>query len=115
MKELSLPHIAPIRFAKNILFMDEKEARVSVSFGEIASLGMLIESAAQSCAAFGDETTSGFLVSLKNVKLLKKPTELNLEVALVNEFNLGAMANFSFKVFEGTKELVNGSLVIVKN
>jgi len=115
MKELSLPHIAPIRFAQDILFKEQNSARVSLSFDELPSLGMMVEAAAQSSAAFGDEENSGgFLVSLKNIKLLQKPTKLVLEVSLTNEHNLQAMSYFSFNVYEGLEELLCGSFVIVK-
>jgi hypothetical protein len=116
MKELSLPHISPIKFAQKILFKEDTNARISLSFDELPSLGMMLEAAAQSSAAFGDTTKSGgFLVSLKNIKLLKKPTKLALEVSLSNEHNLQDMSYFSFFIYEGSEELVSGSFVIVKN
>ncbi|MDF1883132.1 hypothetical protein JHD49_04195 [Sulfurimonas sp. SAG-AH-194-C21] len=116
MKELSLPHVAPVRFAQDILFKKETTARVSLGFDEIPTLGMMIEGAAQSSAAFGDGTKKGgFLVSLKNIKLLKKPTKTALEVSLINEHNLQAMSYFSFVVYEGLEVLVSGNFVIVKN
>ncbi len=116
MQELSLPHIAPVRFAQKILHKEEMSARVSLVFDELPSLGMMIEGAAQSSAVFGDGTKSGgFLVSLKNIKLLKKPKEKELEVSLIHEHSLQAMGYFSFVIFEGLEELVRGSFVIVKN
>ncbi|SFV62640.1 3-hydroxydecanoyl-[ACP] dehydratase [hydrothermal vent metagenome] len=116
MQELSLPHIAPIRFADKILFKEETTARVSLTFDSLPNLGMMIEAAAQSSAAFSDGTKKGgFLVSLKNIKLLQKPTKLELEVSLSNEHTLQDMSYFSFLIYEGSVELVSGSFVIVKN
>ena len=116
MRELSLPHIAPIRFAQTILSKEENAARVALSFDELPSLGMMIEAAAQASASFSQgHETGGFLVSLKNVKLLEKSSSLLLDVSLLKEHDLGSMNLFSFVVLEGTKELVNGSFVIAKS
>jgi len=116
MKELSLPHIAPIRFAKDIFSLEETEAKVALLFDEIPSLGMMIEAAAQASAAFGGaDTKGGVLVSLKNIKLLLKPQKKALEVVLIKEHDLGNMSYFSFMVFEESVELVNGSFVIAKS
>ena len=116
MKELSLPHLSPIRFAQNIIFLEDTKARVSLSFDELPSLGMMIEASAQASAAFSDGSAKGgFLVSLKNVKLLSKTKSMSLEVSLSKEADLGSMSSFSFVVYEDTKELVNGSFVIAKS
>ena len=116
MGELSLPHLAPIRFAQTVLSSDDNTARVTLAFDELPSLGMMVEAAAQASASFSDGSKmGGFLVSLKNIKLLAKPTILFLEVSLVKEHDLGSMSLFGFVVWEGTKELVNGSFVIAKS
>lgn len=113
MQALVLPHEYPIRFAQNIISQEEQKARVSVAFEEIPTLGMMVESAAQSSAAFSKtESKNGFLVSLKNIKLLQKPREMSLEIALVNEYALGDMNYFSFQVYEGEVAVLTGGLVI---
>jgi len=113
MQALKLPHEYPIRFAQSILFQEETKARVSIEFEEIPTLGMMVESAAQSSAAFSKtESKNGFLVSLKNIKLLQKPREMSLEVALINEYALGDMNYFSFQVYEGEVAVLTGGLVI---
>jgi len=116
MKELSLPHLSPLRFAQNIFSLDDTKARVYLNFQQLPSLGMMIESSAQASAAFSDENAKGgFLVSLKNVKLLSKAKSMSLEVSLTKEADFGSMSSFFFVVYEGTKELVNGSFVIAKS
>lgn len=113
MKELNLPHRAPVLFAKEILFKESNKARVSLEFESLPSLAMMIEAAAQSSAAFSDkEGKEGFLVSLKNVKLLKNPSLKKLEVEVVNEHNLDKMSYISFNVMENTTALVTGSFVV---
>ena len=114
MQELNLPHQSPIKFAKYIVCSDETSARVQVEFDSLPSLGMLIESAAQSSAAIGKEKSSkmGFLVSLKNVKLLNPPTRNILEVEVVNEHTIENMKMMSFKIFEDEITISSGSFMI---
>lgn len=113
MKELNLPHCAPVLFAKKVLFKELTKARVSLEFESLPSLAMMIEGAAQSSAALGDEEgKEGFLVSLKNVKLLQTPSVKRLEVEVVNEHNLDKMSYISFSVMENNTPIVTGSLVV---
>ena len=114
MQELSLPHRDPIKFAKYIISQDETSARVQVEFDSLPSLGMLIESAAQSSAAIGEDESSkmGFLVSLKNIKLLSHPTAKILEVEVVNEHSMENMKMIQFNIFEGEKSISSGSFMI---
>lgn len=39
MKELNLPHCAPVLFAKKVLFKELTKARVSLEFESLPSLG----------------------------------------------------------------------------
>ena len=113
MSELKLPHKHPVLFAKEVLAKESNKARVSLEFETLPSLAMLIEAAAQSSAALGEgDSREGFLVSLKNVKLLKKPTQNALEVEVVNEHNLDKMSYVSFNVFEANEQIATGSLVV---
>jgi len=114
MLELNLPHKEPIRFAKHIISQELNRARVAIEFDEIPSLAMMIEAAAQSSAAIGEsDTKMGFLVSLKNVKLLTPPTKKNLEVEVVNEHNMETMKMMSFDVFEDETKVSTGAFMIV--
>ena len=113
MQALNLPHIEPIRFAKHIISKESDRARVAIEFDEIPSLAMLIEAAAQSSAAIGEDNAKmGFLVSLKNVKLLTPPTKKILEVEVVNEHNMENMKMMSFDIFEDETKVSTGSFMI---
>ena len=114
MQELNLPHQSPVKFAKYIISQDETWARVQVGFDSLPSLGMLIESAAQSSAAIGTNESSkmGFLVSLKNIKLLNPPTKNILEVKVKNEHSMENMKMMSFDIFEDERVITSGSFML---
>lgn len=113
MTKLNLPHQEPIRFAKYVLSKDETTAIVKVEFDSIPTLPMIVESAAQSSAAFGDGCVrDGVLVSLKNVKLLHSPKALDYNVKVVSEHKMGAMTYFSFEFLENDVLIVTGSFII---
>jgi len=113
MKKIKLPHLAPIRFAKTILQKDEKSAKVLLEFEILPSLAMLVEAAAQSSAAFRQsDNENAYLVSLKNIKLLQKPTSLSLEADIKDEHRLDKMRYVSFKIMEKEVSLAEGTLVI---
>lgn len=114
MMELHIPHQDPIKFAKYILFRDEKEALVQLSFDTSPSLAMLIEAAAQASGAFATEgTTMGFVVSLKGCKLLQKPQTKELRAKLIKEYEMGNMHSFAFSILEDNAEVAQGSFVLV--
>lgn len=116
MQELSLPHKEPIRFAKYIISKESNMARVKVEFNKIPSLAMMIEAAAQSSSAIGDDNTlMGFLVSLKNIKLLTVPTKTTLEVEILNEHNMEKMKMMNFNIFEDEIKISTGSFIIALN
>ncbi len=73
MSSFSIPHLAPVRFVKALIDSDEKGALVEIGFDSIPTFGMLIEAAVQSSSGITDDENDGrmgFLVALKNVKLL---------------------------------------------
>ena len=116
MQELNLPHQEPIRFAKYIISKDSKRARVKIEFDTTPSLAMMIEAAAQSSAAIGENNaTMGFLVSLKNVKLLTPPTKTILEAEVVNVHNMENMKMMNFDIFEDETKISTGSFMIAIN
>ena len=113
MKELNLPHQEPIKFAKYVLSKDENVAVVRVEFSTVPTLPMLVEAAAQSSAAFGEgEIKSGFLVALKNIKLLHKVNLMQYDIKVTAEHQFDALSYFSFEVIDREKLLVNGSFTI---
>ncbi len=115
MQELNLPHIFPIKFARYIISNDESSARVQVEFESLPSIGMLIEAAAQSSAAIGKKQSSkmGFLVSLKNVKLLNSPTKKILEVQVKHEHSMENMKMMQFDIFEEDLKISTGSFMLM--
>lgn len=113
MSELNLPHKSPILFAKRVLSKDSTGARVAVEFPQTPSLAMMIESAAQSTAAFNDGTKKGgYLVGMKNIKLLNEASEKNLEVKIVLKHSVENMRLIGFEVYQMSLLLCKGSLTI---
>ena len=113
MQELDLPHCDPIRFAKHIISKTLDKAVVQIEFKEIPTFAMMIEASAQSSSALSDASVKkGYLVSLKNVELLQKPTKNSFEVEVINQNRLGNMNSIAFNVFEDKKNIVTGSFVI---
>lgn len=116
MKELKLPHKAPIRFAKHIVSKENDTAIIKVKFGTLPTLPMMVEAAAQSSAAFGDEKNSiGFLVSLKNVKLFEKPSYLEYDVEVSLEYKFEEFRYLNFKINGESALLASGTFMIAIN
>ena len=116
MKELVLPHVAPIRFAKYVVSKEDLVAVVKNEFETVPSLGMLIEAVAQSSVALADDDYTGsvgYLTTLKNVKLLKKPNSLEFDIEVTKEQQLGNFGYFSFEVRENDEPVATGSYMVV--
>jgi len=114
MIELHIPHQDPIKFAKYVLFKDNLEALVQLSFDTVPSLAMLIEAAAQASGAFASEQTKlGFVASLKGCKLLQKPTLKELQAKLTKQYEMGNMHSFDFNILQDGIQLAKGSFVLV--
>jgi len=116
MSDLILPHIAPIKFAKAILQTDENSAVVKIAYDEFPTIGMLIEAAAQSSAGISDKQNigrMGFLVSLKDVKLLEeiKSYEYIAKIDLVSR--LDNFKSLKFEIFEEERMIAKGSFAII--
>ncbi len=113
MIELNLPHQSPVKFAKYIISKDETSALVRVEFESVPSLAMLVEAAAQSSAAFSEgKEKMGFLVTLKNVKLLQKAEVLEYDIRVTYQHALDALTYFSFEVNDATAVIASGVFVI---
>ena len=113
MTKINLPHLAPIKFAKYILSKEDKSADILIEFEQIPTLPMLVEAAAQSSASFRiDDNENAFLVSLKDIKLLQKPTQLKLVAHVIDEHRLGKMRYVGFKILEDKISIATGTLVI---
>lgn len=113
MKVLNLPHQEPIHFAKYILWKNETSALVKVKFKSIPSLGMLIEAAAQSSAAFNENNHNlAFLVSVKDVKLLCQLAITEYDIKINFEYRLENIVYFYFEVIDANVQVANGTLTI---
>jgi hypothetical protein len=112
-KELKLPHQAPINFAKYIISKEENSAVVKVKFDAIPTLPMIVEAAAQSSAALSDdEKKMGFLVTLKNIKLLEKLSYLEYDVKVLLEQNIEDFRYFNFEVNDKNTLVAYGVFII---
>ncbi|MEN8303753.1 MAG: hypothetical protein ABFQ64_06770 [Campylobacterota bacterium] len=113
MIELQLPHQAPIRFAKYIVSKDDTTAVVKVKFETIPTLPMIVESAAQSSAAFSDgKNKNGFLVTLKNIKLLEKLNHLEYDIKVSLEYEFEGFSYFNFEINSERGLLSSGKFMI---
>jgi hypothetical protein len=116
MSDFLLPHVAPIKFVKSRLHTDSTSTTVELGFDEIPTLGMLIEAAAQSTAGISDEQNSermGFLVSLKNVKLLQKidSYEYISKIELLSK--LDNFKSLKFEIYKDEEMIAKGFFAIV--
>ena len=114
---MNLPHLPPIRFAKELVACDGKIAKVLCEFPSLPTLPMLTEAAAQASSAFADSDTprNGFLVLIKDVTFHLKAKSLTYLVTIEIRLSLGNSTEFYFEVFdkEGGEMYANGSLMIV--
>lgn len=114
---MNLPHLPPVRFAKEILACNDKQASVLCEFPSLPTLPMLVESAAQASSAFAQSDTprNGFLVLIKDVVLHVKAQSLTCVVIIEERLSLGNSREFYFEVFEKEGDVMNasGSLMIV--
>ena len=116
MEQLTLPHQKPVRFATYVINRDGDKAVVQNEFGEIPSIGMIIEAAAQSTIAVAlDEEIGkvGFLTTLKNIKLLSKPasSECQMHIELINR--VSGVGHLNFEAKQDDKTIATGQYVVV--
>ncbi|MCD6433058.1 MAG: hypothetical protein J7L21_03365 [Sulfurimonas sp.] len=115
MVEFPIPHIPPIRFVKSLISADVKNASVVVGFDMIPTLGMLVEAAAQSSSAILSEDSTvriGFLVTLKNIKLLQKLKSTKYIVDVHLDHKLADFNSLSFTIIENDNVVATGSFAI---
>jgi len=114
---MNLPHLPPMRFAKEMLTCKDKRASVLCEFPSLPTLPMLTEAAAQATSAFATSDTprNGFLVLIKDVSLHVKPKSLTCNVVIEERMSLGNSSEFYFEVFEkeGGAMYASGVLMIV--
>lgn len=114
---MNLPHLTPVRFAKEILTCKDKQATVLCEFPYSPTLPMLTEAAAQASSAFAQSNTprNGFLVLIKDVVSHIALSSLTCIVVVESRLSLGNSSEFYFEVFEKEGGVMNasGSLMIV--
>lgn len=114
---MNLPHLPPIRFAKEMLTCNDKLSSVLCEFPSLPTLPMLTEAAAQASSVFAKSDTpqNGFLVLIKDVVLHVKAQSLTCVVIIEERLSIGNSSEFYFEVFEKEGGVMNasGSLMIV--
>ena len=104
---MNIPHLKPVKFAQNILSVDEKIAVVENKFPHKPTLPMLFEAAAQSSAAFSEDSSKiGFLVSVKDTELLNENVEEELLLEVQKSVEFGTVCEFLFKAMSRDKSII---------
>jgi len=116
MSAFLIPHLEPVRFVKALIDSDEKSASVKIGFDCIPTFGMLIEAAVQSSSGIVDHKNDGrmgFLVALKNVKLLKQIDldEYIVKVELIHQID--DFKSLSFQTIKDDTVIVQGAYSII--
>jgi len=113
MTPINLPHQPPIRFAKYIISKEEDSAKIFTEFPQLPSLAMLVEAAAQSCAALeSGDNKEGYLLALKNIKLHEELTKNSYTIIVSKEHDFGNMIYVGFEVMDGTVKVADGYLTV---
>jgi hypothetical protein len=112
MSDFSIPHLAPVKFVKSLIYADFEKASVLIEFDYIPSLPMLIESAAQSSSGILNDNKDiriGYLVTLRNIKLLHniESKELIVEVSL--DYKIEDYKYLSFDIIQNEIIIAQGS------
>lgn len=116
MDDFSIPHLPPVRFVKTLIRADKISATVKVGFDEVPTLGMLIEAAAQSSSGIKDDKNNGrmgFVITLKNIKLLREVNSKEFEVHVKLVHKLDDFKSLSFNIFEDEEQVVTGTFSII--
>ena len=112
---MNLPHLPPILFANEVLEKEEGRAVVACSFPSQPDLPMFIEAAAQATSAFSttQKPQKGFLVLVKECRLLQRAHGLSYAITLSLSASLGNSSEFSFEARSEAEELVAQGFVMV--
>ncbi len=113
MLDFPIPHTPPIRFVKSLISADEENASVEIGFDSIPTLPMLVEAVAQSSSGIvssNSQIQNGFLVTLKNIKLLEELTLKTYIVKIHLDYKLENFKSFSFSIDEKEVTVATGML-----
>lgn len=110
----NLPHQKPIKFVEKIIELNGDFAIVSCSFPNIPTLAMVCEAAAQSSIAFAKdkEPKIGFLVTLKDIELLKKSDSLVFLIKIKKENSFDLLSEFNFELINQNSIYAKGSFIV---
>ena len=111
-----LPHLAPVRFIKEILLAEEIEAASTVEFKEKPTLAAVVEAAAQNVifiTSLYRDYDGGVLTAMKNVQLLEPLVQGDYRVESKISTKLGNFSLFKFKLSQNDKVFVEGEISIV--
>lgn len=113
---MKLPHAEPLIYAKDVLNLDDTKAVVSCEFDQKPTIGMFIEAAAQSSAAFFQEGDAklGFLAQANDIELIDFSDELNYTVELNLQIKFESMSKFDFiiKLKEDKVSVCKGKITV---
>lgn len=116
MSDFPIPHVAPVRFVKSLISADFEKASVLIAFPYIPSLPMLIEAAAQSYSGILDNNEDirvGYLVTLKNIKLLHILESKELIVNVSLDHKIEDYKYLSFDIIQNNIIVAHGSFSLV--
>lgn len=97
---MKLLHQAPLIFAKEVLSINEKSAKVFCEFEQLPTIGMFIEAAAQGTAAFfqDKDIKSGYLAQANNIELKDMISEKQYIIELEKQIEFENMAKYLFTI-----------------
>ncbi len=112
---MNIPHLPPVKFAQEIVEVTQNLAKVKCEFPFIPTLAMFFEAAAQSSAAFSknNEAKIGFVISLKNIELIKDATTLTYILEVKKEYEVGSICEFSFEVLYKEEIYAKGTFTVM--
>ncbi|AXH13865.1 hypothetical protein [Malaciobacter mytili] len=112
---MNIPHLPPVKFAQEIKEVKENLVKVYCEFPFVPTLAMFFEAAAQSSAAFSksDEKKIGFVISLKNIELIKEATNLTYIMQVKKEYEMGSICEFSFEALDKEEVYAKGIFTIM--
>jgi len=110
----NLPHQKPIRFVENIIKSEGEAIFVSCKFPTLPTLAMICEAAAQSSIAFNknEEPKIGFLLTLKDVELLKECKNLSYEIKIKKDTSFELLNEFSFELIDKIDIYARGKFIV---
>lgn len=111
-----LPHLAPVRFVKEVLVAGEVDSASIVEFEEEPTLAAIVEAAAQNVifiASLYRDFDGGVLTAMKKVTLLKPLEKGSYKVESVISARLDNFSIFTFKLSQDDEIFVEGQMSIV--